>query len=107
MTFFVRWPGKIEKQGGKVLISFFCRVHLYKVNPCRCLSFFVVSCLFEAMLMVKVNPGFHKLFGINYMFVSGVYSSYLYGSRSPFIFFNLYMLFRSFLWSISSLKYLI
>jgi hypothetical protein len=43
------------------------------------------------MLMVKVDLGFHKLFGINYMFVSGVYSLYLYGSRSPFIFFNLYM----------------
>jgi hypothetical protein len=35
------------------------------------------------MLMVKVNLGFHKLFGINYMFVSGVYSSYLCGSKSP------------------------
>jgi hypothetical protein len=43
------------------------------------------------MLMVKVNLGFHKLFGSKYMFVSGVYSSYLYGSRNPFIFFNLYM----------------
>jgi hypothetical protein len=59
-------------------------------------------CLFEAMLMVKVNLGFHKLFGINYMSVSGVYSLYLYGSRSPFILFNLYMLLRRFLWSISS-----
>jgi hypothetical protein len=29
-------------------------------------------CVFEAMLMVKVNLGFHKLFGIKYMFVSGV-----------------------------------
>jgi hypothetical protein len=37
------------------------------------------------MLMVKLNLGFHKLFGIKYMFVSGVYSSYLYGLRSPFI----------------------
>jgi hypothetical protein len=43
------------------------------------------------MLMVKVNLGFHKLFGINYMFVSGVYSSYLYGSKSPFILLNPYM----------------
>jgi hypothetical protein len=43
------------------------------------------------MLMLKVGLGFHKLFGINYMFVSSVYSSYLYGSRSPFIFFNLYI----------------
>jgi hypothetical protein len=29
--------------------------------------------------MVKVNLGFHKFFGIKYMFISGVYSSYLYG----------------------------
>jgi hypothetical protein len=26
-------------------------------------------CVFEAMLMVKVNLWFHKLFGIKYMFV--------------------------------------
>jgi hypothetical protein len=43
------------------------------------------------MLMVKVNLGLYKLFGINYIFVSDVYSSYLYGSKSPFIFFNMYM----------------
>jgi hypothetical protein len=43
------------------------------------------------MVTIKVNLGFHKLFGINYMFVSVVSSSNLYGSRSPFIFFNLYM----------------
>jgi hypothetical protein len=43
------------------------------------------------MVTVKVNLGFHKVFGINYMFVSVVSSSNLYGSRSPFIFFNLYM----------------
>jgi hypothetical protein len=56
------------------------------------LKFFLLfRCLFEAMLMVKVNLGFHKLFGVNYMFVSGVYLLYLYGSRSPFILFNLYM----------------
>jgi hypothetical protein len=42
------------------------------------------------MLMVKVNLGFHKLFGINYIFL-GVYSMYLYGSRGPCIFFNLYI----------------
>jgi hypothetical protein len=28
--------------------------------------------VFEAMLMVKVNLGFYKLFGIKYMFLSGV-----------------------------------
>jgi hypothetical protein len=46
--------------------------------------------------MVKVNLEFRKLFGIKYMFVSGVYSSYLFGSMSPFIFFNLYIFLRSF-----------
>jgi hypothetical protein len=34
--------------------------------------FLLFRCVFEAMLMVKDNLGFHKLFGINYMFVSGV-----------------------------------
>jgi hypothetical protein len=28
--------------------------------------------VFEATFMVKVNIGFHKFFGIKYMFVSGV-----------------------------------
>jgi hypothetical protein len=32
----------------------------------------LLRCVFEAMLMVKVNLGFHKLFGIKNMFVSGV-----------------------------------
>jgi hypothetical protein len=48
------------------------------------------------MLIVNVNLGFHKLFGIKYMLISSVYSSYLYGSRSPFILFNMYMLLTSF-----------
>jgi hypothetical protein len=59
------------------------------------------------MLMVKVNLGFHKLFGINYIFVSGVYSSYLYGSRSPFIFFNMYMFLLVFYGVLVVFKYLI
>jgi hypothetical protein len=55
------------------------------------LKFFLLfSCVFEAMLMVKVNLGFHKLVYIKYLFVSAVCSLYLYGSRSSFIFFNLY-----------------
>jgi hypothetical protein len=36
------------------------------------LKFFLFRSVFEAMLMVKVNVGFHKIFGIKYMFVSGV-----------------------------------
>jgi hypothetical protein len=34
--------------------------------------FLLFRCVFDAMLMVKFNLGFHKLFGIKYMFVSGV-----------------------------------
>jgi hypothetical protein len=59
------------------------------------------------MIMVKVNLGFHKLFGINYIFVSSVYSSYLYGSRSPFIFFNMYMFLLVFYGVLVVFKYLI
>jgi hypothetical protein len=36
------------------------------------------------MLKVKVNIEYHKLFCIKYMFVSGVYSLYLYGSINLF-----------------------
>jgi hypothetical protein len=32
----------------------------------------LLRCVFEAMLMVKVNLGFHKPFGIKYMFISSV-----------------------------------
>jgi hypothetical protein len=35
-------------------------------------KFFLFWCVFEAMLEVKVNLGFHKLFCIKYMFVLGV-----------------------------------
>jgi hypothetical protein len=67
------------------------------------LKFFLLfRCVFESMLIINVNLGFHNLFGIKYMFISGVYSLYMYGSRSPFIFFNIYMFLRSVLWSISS-----
>jgi hypothetical protein len=34
--------------------------------------FLLFRCVFEAMLMVKVNLGFHKLCGIKCMFVSDV-----------------------------------
>jgi hypothetical protein len=36
------------------------------------LKFFLFRCVFEDMLMVKVNLVFHILFGIKYIFVSGV-----------------------------------
>jgi hypothetical protein len=36
------------------------------------LKFFLFRCVFEAVLMVKVNLVFHKLFGTKYMFVSDV-----------------------------------
>jgi hypothetical protein len=32
----------------------------------------LLKCVFEALLVVKVNLGVHKLFGIKYMFVSSV-----------------------------------
>jgi hypothetical protein len=34
--------------------------------------FLLFRCVFEAILMVKVNLRFHKIFGIKYMFVSSV-----------------------------------
>jgi hypothetical protein len=55
--------------------------------------------------MVNVNLAFHILFGIKYKFISGVYSSYLYGLSSPFIFFNLYMFLRSFYGVLLVFKY--
>jgi hypothetical protein len=71
-TLSVRWPRKIEKQGGKVLISFFLQGSLLEGKSMSLLKFFLFRCVFKAMLMVKVNLGSHKLFGIKYMFVSGV-----------------------------------
>jgi hypothetical protein len=38
------------------------------------LKFFLFRCIFGAMLKVKVNLGFHKLFCIKYMFILGVSS---------------------------------
>jgi hypothetical protein len=73
VTLSVRWPGKIEKQGGKVLISFFLHGSLLEGKSMSLLKFLLwFRYVFEAMLMVKVNLGFHKLFGIKYMFISGV-----------------------------------
>jgi hypothetical protein len=72
-TLSVRWLEKIEKQGGKVLILFFLQGSLLEGKSMSLLKFLLLfRCVFEAMLMVKVNLGFHKLFGIKYMFVSSV-----------------------------------
>jgi hypothetical protein len=72
-TLSVRWPGKIENQGGNVLILFFLQGSLLEGKSMSLLKFFLLfRCVFEAMLMVKGNLGFHKLFGIKYMFVSCV-----------------------------------
>jgi hypothetical protein len=73
VTLSVHWPGKIKKQGGEVLISFFLLGSLLEGKSMSVLKFLLLfRCVFEAMLMVKVNLGFHKLFGIKYKFVSGV-----------------------------------
>jgi hypothetical protein len=62
-TLSVRWIGKIEKQGGKVLISFFLQGSLLEGKSILLLNFLLLfRCVFEAMLKVKVNLGFHKLF---------------------------------------------
>jgi hypothetical protein len=62
-TLSIRWPGKIEKQGRKVLISFFLQGSLLEGKFMSLLKFLLLfRCVFEAMLMVKVNLGFHKLF---------------------------------------------
>jgi hypothetical protein len=50
----VRWPGKIEKQGGKVLILFFLN-DLFLEGKCILLLKFLLlfRCVFEAMFNVK------------------------------------------------------
>jgi hypothetical protein len=73
VTLSVWRPEKIEKQGEKVLISFFLQGSLLEDKSMLLLKFMLLfRCVFEAMLMVKVNLVFHKLFYIKYMFVSGV-----------------------------------
>jgi hypothetical protein len=56
-----------------VLISFFLHGSVLEGKSMSLLKFLLwFRYVFEAMLMVKVNLGFHKLFGIKYMFISGV-----------------------------------
>jgi hypothetical protein len=55
------------------LISFFLQGSLLEGKSVSLVRFLLLfGCVFEAMLMVKVNFGFHKLFGIKYMLVLGV-----------------------------------
>jgi hypothetical protein len=62
-----------NKGGGEVLISFFLWGSLLEGKSMSLLKFLLLfRCVFEAMLMVKVNLRFYKLFGIKYMFVLGV-----------------------------------
>jgi hypothetical protein len=53
------------------LISFFLHGSLLEGKSMSLLKFFLLlfRCVFEDMLVVKVNLGFHKLFGTKYMFV--------------------------------------
>jgi hypothetical protein len=63
VTLSVQWPGNIEKQGGKVLISFFLQGSVLEGKSMSLLKFFLLfRCVFEAMLMVKVNLGFINFF---------------------------------------------
>jgi hypothetical protein len=50
-TLSVRWPGKIEKQGGKVLIPFFLQGSLLEGKSMSMFKFFSFRCVFEAMLI--------------------------------------------------------
>jgi hypothetical protein len=73
ITLSIQWLGKIKKYGGKVLTSFFLQGSLLQGKFFFLLKFFLLfRCVFEAMLMAKVNLEFHKLFGIKYIFASGV-----------------------------------
>jgi hypothetical protein len=59
MILFVRWPGRIG--GGRVLISSFLKGLLLEGKSVSLLKFFLLfRCVFEAMLKVKFNLGFHK-----------------------------------------------
>jgi hypothetical protein len=69
VTLSVRWLGKLKQQEGIVLISFFLSSSLLEGKSISLLKFLLLfRCVFDAMLMVKVNLGFHKLFGIKYIF---------------------------------------
>jgi hypothetical protein len=58
---FVRWPGKIEKRGGKVLISLFLEGLLLEGKSMSMLKFFLLfRRVFEGMFKVKDNLGFHQ-----------------------------------------------
>jgi hypothetical protein len=62
LTLFVLLPGKTEKRG-KVLILFFLKSSLLESKFMSLLKFFFLfRCVFEAMLMVKVNLGFINFF---------------------------------------------
>jgi hypothetical protein len=53
------------------LISFFLQGSLLEGKSISLLNFLLLfRCVFEAMLKVKVNIGFHKLFCIKCMFLS-------------------------------------
>jgi hypothetical protein len=57
----IRWPRKIEKEGGKVLISFFLNGLFLDGKSISLIKFF--CCLFvylKLCLRSKVNLGFHK-----------------------------------------------
>jgi hypothetical protein len=57
----VRWPGKIEKQGGKVLISFFLNGLFLEGKCISLLKFFCcLGVYLRLCLRSKVNLGFHK-----------------------------------------------
>jgi hypothetical protein len=73
-TLFVWWIAKIEKQGGEeVLILFLLQGLLREGKSISLLKFLLLfRCVFEAMLKIKVDLRFHKLFCIKCMFVLGV-----------------------------------
>jgi hypothetical protein len=53
-TLSIWWPGKIEKQGGKILISFFLKGLILEGKSMSVLKFLLLfRCVFEAMFKVK------------------------------------------------------
>jgi hypothetical protein len=98
----VRWPGKIEKQGGKVFISFFLQGSLLEGKSISLPKFFLFRCVFEAMLMVKVNLGLHKLFWHKVHVCFRCLVIVFVWIQEPLLYSSICTCFRSFLWSISS-----
>jgi hypothetical protein len=66
----VQWLRKFEKQGGGFDFIFLACFTSRSFDMLQGGVFLLFRCVFEAMLMVKINLGFINFFCIKYMFIS-------------------------------------